>query len=34
MRHVEEQDEVEGAPRLILTLLLAVAVLGVAKVLN
>jgi NhaP-type Na+/H+ or K+/H+ antiporter len=32
VRHVEEQDEVEGSPELILTLLLALAVLGVAEV--
>jgi len=34
VRHVEEQDEVESPPELILTLLLAVAVLGVASVLK
>ncbi|MEX2658584.1 MAG: cation:proton antiporter, partial [Acidimicrobiales bacterium] len=34
VRHAEEQDEVEGPPELILTLLLALAVLGVAEVLE
>lgn len=34
VRHVEEHDEDESAPELILTLLLAVAVLGVARVLK
>lgn len=34
VRHVEKQDEVDGPPELILTLLLALAVVGVGRILN